>query len=120
MKTLYSEQYYRSNWGEFLKRVPGEYYINLEQELSNRMDTYIGVQLSGEDLNKIRNIEAKKIADSCEAKCRKQMQVLKDIMSGKVSFGYTHRAQEVRARSEFQKRFEFNCLQLADFRKKYK
>ena len=37
MKPLFSEQYYKDHWDEFLKRVPGEDYINLEADLDREL-----------------------------------------------------------------------------------
>ena len=122
-KALFTENYYRENWSRFIEKVPGEQYRNLEKELQARMAwmSHIpdGTKMDVTALETIKRIEAKKIADSCEALCRKNMQTLKDLEMGKASLGYTTHRQEHEARFNFRTRFEFNCLQLADFRKKY-
>ena len=47
------------------------------------------------------------------------MREVRAVREGRASLGYTTHLQEIRARYEFEARFEFNCLQLADFKKKY-
>lgn len=117
MKTLYSESYYRQNWGRFIKVVSGKHYRNLEAELQHQMSIY--KELPQEAINLLVKIEAQKIANSCETLVLEEKQTLKDLEDGKASLGYTTRNQEIQAKSELHQRFEFNCLQLADFKKKY-
>lgn len=117
MKSLFSESYYRQNWDRFIKVASGKHYRNLEEELQHQMSIYN--ELPQEAINLLVKVEAQKIADSCKALVLEEMQTLKDLEDGKASLGYTTHNQEIRARSEFHQRFEFNCLQLADFKKKY-
>lgn len=119
MKTLHTEQYYREKWYDFLKPTHTEYYIDMQNELDCNMRTFLDMGFSDEQLEIIRKVEAQKVADACKEKCYKQMNIVKGILDGSISFGYTTQTQEIRARKEFRQRFEFNCLQLADFKKKY-
>lgn len=117
MKARFSEEYYREFWDEFLKKVPGEDYINLEAELANAMKVYAGLPETA--LAIICKMEAGKIAEHCMELVKKQMRRIADIDAGRASFGCTTQRQEIQLRGEFRKRFEFNCLQLKDFKAKY-
>ena len=61
MKALFSEEYYRQHWDDFMKRVSGEDYINLEEELDYKMETFkdteIPEEVSTEIKEFIRTIE---------------------------------------------------------------
>lgn len=87
------------------------------------MDRYKTVDLPEDVLEKALNvviqIEAEKIAKSAKDLVMEEMAMLKRLEAGQSSFGMISERQEVAARSVLRQRFEFNCLQLADFRKKY-
>lgn len=117
MRSHYSEEHYRQNWERLIKKSNNPNYINLEAELADRMSIYKGIP--SEALETIRHIEAEKIAETCKVLVMKQMETVKELESGKASLGYTTKFQEVQAMHEIVERFEFNCLQLADFKKKY-
>lgn len=116
MKSRHSEQYYRDNWDRYIKKVPGPHYINLEEELEHNM--LIFAELPKEACDMLRKIEAKKISEKAENLVRSEMATIKAIEAGEASLGYTTKGQEIQAMNEFIRRFEFNCLQLADFNKK--
>lgn len=117
MKPLFSENYYRKYWNEFLQRVPGENYINLEEELTNVMRQYRDYGMPVEALPIVEKMEAEKLAERCLINVKKSLETIKRVECGKSSFGRITELQEIQARAEFKKRFDFNCLQLADFRK---
>lgn len=117
MKAIHSEEYYRKYWNEFLAKIPGDDYRNLEAELEREMNAYVG--LPEEAVHVVQKIEAGKIAKSCEDLVRLEMDICRRVDRGEASFGMMTQAQEIRARAEFRKRFEFNCLQLRDFKEKY-
>lgn len=119
MKALFSEKYYRQFWDRFLEKVPGDDYINLEDELKFEMHFYPDT-LPAEALQALEKIKAKEIANRCKELCLKEMETVKALEAGKASLGYTTQSQEIHARAEFRKRFEFNCLQLRDFKEKYR
>ena len=119
MKAQYSEEYYRKNWERFIKKVPSNHYINLEEELENRMKVYEGIGLPEAVISILRKGEAQKVADACKTLVTKELEMVKGIENGTVSLGYTTLGQEIKARGELRMRFEFNCLQYADFKKKY-
>ena len=119
MKALYTREFYQRNWDRFIKRVPGENYINLEEELDRAMRTYKDAGIPEQALGIIEKVEAAKIIERADKLVRKQLEVLKRIETGEASLGYTTQLQEIHARAEFHQRFEFNCYQLAVFREKY-
>lgn len=119
MKPMFSEEYYRKCWDKFLVWVPGGHFVDMEKDLVSSMKVYVSLGLSEDALSKIREIEAKKIADRVTLLVRDEMRVLRDVEAGRASFGYTTQLQEIQVRAEFHKRFEFNCLQLRDFTNKY-
>lgn len=97
--------------------MPGENYINLEEELTRTMRQYIENGMPTEALSVFEKMEAEKLAERCLRLVKKEMETVKQVEAGKASFGMTTELQEIQARAEFRKRFEFNCLQLSDFRK---
>lgn len=117
MKAMLSEEYYRSNWERFLKRVPGKNYRNLEEELDRYMKSFVELPTEAQEV--LRKMKAQEIAESCKSLVLEELAVIKAIEAGTASFGFTTKAQEVSHMSEYRERFEFNCLQLADFKKKY-
>ena len=117
MTAQYSEAYYRKYWNEFLKKVPGNDYINLEQELAHEMEIFS--ELPDEALTILKSIKAREIAEKCQERLTERMATVKAIENGEANLGYTTQGQEIKARGELVRRFEFNCLQLADFKKKY-
>lgn len=119
MKAQYSEEYYRKNWERFMRPVPGNHYINLEAELERRMQVYEGIGLPEAMMSILRKGEAQKVADACKALVTKELELVKGLENGTASLGYTTQGQEIKARGELRTRFEFNCLQYADFKKKY-
>lgn len=119
MKALFSESYYYTYWEKMLEKIPDQNYINLEAELSTAMQCYKEANLPTEALLKIQPIEAQKIADKCKALVMRELKTIKELEAGTASLGYTTQRQEIQARGELRKRFEFNCLQLRDFKVKY-
>lgn len=118
MKALYSEEYYRSRWDEMLASARGEHGINLEKELADKMSAYNeALKDTPEALEILKNKVAGEIVEKATRLVVAEMEVIKNIEAGKASFGYTTQTQEVQAQAEYRKRFEFNCLQLADFKK---
>lgn len=118
---LHSEEYLRNHWDEFLEKPKpyDEHYINMEAEFQDAMKVYYSINLSEDAMYVVTKIEAKKIADKSEKKIREHMKMIKDIMSGKVTLGYRTYGQDISNLRKLRERFEFNCLQLKDFRKKY-
>lgn len=117
MKSLFSEEYYRTNWDRFIKKVPGADYVNLEAELEHAMEVFSG--LPTEALEMLKKIEAEKIAEKCRSLVLKEMATIKSLENGEASLGYTTQGQEIKARGNLRTRFEFNCLQLKVFKEKY-
>ena len=119
MKPRFSEDYYRLYWGEFLKPVPSEDYMDLEGELEYAMKRYDNLCLPEEQINVVRKYEAQKLAKKCMEIVQEQKRVLIAIRGGKAAWGYTCKWQETMHEKEYIQRFEFNCLQLRDFNAKY-
>ena len=123
MKAMFSEEYYRSHWEEMLTTAKGEYGINLDRELADKLESYkeafkeMPKDAATQALEVIKAQVVKQIIETTTKLVLEEKAVVENIEAGKASFGYTTETQEVRARSDFRKRFEFNCLQLADFKK---
>lgn len=111
MTTLHSEKYYRDNWNRCLESSR----VNLEEEFERNMSSYNN--LPEDAVKVIRVMEAKKLIEKTEASCKDQMAMLKRILSGETSLGYTTQTQEIQAMHKLHTDFEFTCLQLADFKK---
>lgn len=127
MKAVFSEQYYEQIWEKMIVKVPGEDYINLEAELEAELNrhkaTITAAGLSEDVWEKVlpmyRAETVRKLVEKCTVLCKKEMARLKEIEAGKASFGMVTQAQEISARAELRKRFEFNCYQLSVFKKKH-
>lgn len=125
MKALFSEQYYREHWDELLKPCKkfwgrSQHCVDLESDLADYMDPYQAAGIPAPVLDVLRHQKAQCLADEMDTLVREEMRVIRDVEAGRASFGYTTYSQEYKARFEYRTRFEFNCLQLADFRRKYK
>ena len=114
MKAHYSEQYYRNNWDRFIKRVPGDDYMNLESELENEIKIF-----DEETKEMIKSIYANRIYENAISKLCERCAMIDDIEMGFASLGYTNKTQEVHEMHRIIQRFEFNCIQAKDFKKKY-
>ena len=119
MKPFYSEEYYKEFWNKFLVPVPGEDYINLEGELQSIIDDLLANGMPESAIFAIQKIEVPKLIEKCTKLVLKEMQIIKDVEAGKASFGYTTHLQENQHLYDFRTRFEFNCLQLREFKRKY-
>lgn len=119
MKAMHSEQYYRDNWDSFIKKVPGTNYINLEADMQILMQPFIDAGLPDEAIEILKKQNAQVVVDKCKQLVYSELYVIQRIEAGESSFGYTTEIQENKARSDYRLRFEFNCLQLSDFKKKY-
>ncbi len=126
MKAAYTERFYRDNWTELLSRKNDRYYMNLEADLETKMETAarrladLPREFAEKALETTRNMMAKEIAYSALKAVHEEMAMVKRVESGESVMGYSCKIQETQAREEARIRFEFNCLQLADFRKKYR
>jgi len=93
--------------------------MNLDGELALKMGVYRSSGISDVYIGVIQRIEAGKIAERARQIIGKELDIVKRIDSGDASFGMTTYRQEFEKRAEFVQRFEFNCLQLRDFKAKY-
>lgn len=119
MKPLFSEQYYKDHWDEFLKRVPGNDYINLEADLDRELAVLREAGLTEEQIKMVEHIYAKPIAEKCHTLVMEELKTLKAVMSGKAGWGYTTERGDYDAQYRFRTRFDFNCLQLREFKKNH-
>lgn len=97
--------------------------MNLEKDLHDEIKIYEGIEGFPVDALPIMKRKfAEKIATDAEAILKKHMNVVKKIRTADktgYSLGYTSVVQETAARAEYVRRFEFNCWQLAQFKRKY-
>lgn len=114
MKAVHSEKYYRDNYENFIKKTNDNDYMNLESELESELNIF-----DTDVIEKIRPIYAKKIYVKASKILKERMMMIQHLQSGKSSFGYTTQNQEIHEMHRIVQRFEFNCIQLADFKKKY-
>lgn len=127
MDTVFSKNFYMTNWDTFLNTRGSGRYLNMEEELAQYMEgisTVLPEEVKSSEhyttcLDTIRRTKATEMVKEVECLLREDMEVVKRINAGRSCFGYTSESQEVRAKSEYRKRFEFNCLQLAVFKQKY-
>lgn len=125
MKTIQSEDYYKAHWNEYMKPVPGNHYMNLENDLNQQIETYEAAMIAIPEeqrkkaLEVIKRQKATMIATETCARLKETMAMIKNIKAGKASLGYTTWNQERAALRDLVLRFEFNCLQLREFKIKY-
>lgn len=117
MKAMFSEKYYRDNWEKFMEESKDSGYMNLEEELEYSLKPY--AELPKEVIDALIPIKAKEIADKATEALKATMEIVKGIQEGTKSLGYNSRSQEAKETHRYITRFEFNCIQLADFKKKY-
>ena len=119
MKAMFSEEYYKANWDKFLSPVPGDDFIDLEGSLKKTMQKYIDNGMPEIAIPVVEKMEAQKLIDKMTDLVHKEMETLKRVLNGEASFGMMTQAQEITARANYHKRFEFNCLQLREFKAKH-
>ena len=119
MKASVSENYYFKYWQTMMERYGNDHKndADLEKQLERAMSLY--KDLPEIAVGVVKQVEAENIAKHCKERMIKRMGIIKDIESGKASLGYTNESQEVRARYELRQGFEFTCLALREFKKKY-
>lgn len=119
--SVHPESYYYSYWDEFLRTdgVDRETFIDMEKELNQAMQVYNGLGISERELNIFRKYEAQKIAERGREIALRQKAVWRKIQRGDASLGYTTDLQERQAQRRYLERYEFNSLQLRDFKRKY-
>ena len=115
MKARYSEEYLRSTWATLIQETPDGDYMNFEDELNYRMSVY--KELPTEAFKAVEKIEAQKIIEKATGTLKETMNMINDIEAGRKSLGYTTQIQETQEMHRMILRFEFNCLQLSDFKK---
>ena len=123
MKAIHSAEYYEKYWDRYMKPVRDWHihYMNLEEELKDclawmQYPEFEGHTITEEQGKNIQRAYAKQIAERVEKELREDMRVIRDVESGKTSFGYTTQNQEIAFRHEFRDRWEFNCYQLSKFK----
>ena len=119
MKSQHSEKYLRDNWDRLIKKSIVNDYMNLEEELSDYMKIFDDTELPDSAKDILRKTKAQEIANRAKKVLIDRMNFIKNVNEGNASLGYTTRIQEVQEMHRIVERFEFNCLQLADFNKKY-
>lgn len=119
MTTLFSENYYKTNWDRFIKPVAHSWYINLEKELTDTMGIFKSTEIPQNELAKLEKYYAKKIADKNTQEIKKQMAFVKDLNTNKISLGNIYACNEREQRYDLITRFEFNCYQLKVFIENY-
>lgn len=118
-KTLYPEEYYRQNWQRYLEKVPGDTYINMEADLGLLMKAYEGANIPEKALTVVRGMEAKKVFEYAKGIVLRQRDMVNRLLAGQASLGMISKTQEIHEMHDIRTRFEFNCLQMADFKRKY-
>lgn len=125
MKAVYSKEFWQSRWDKMMERVPGDSYMNLEEDLNREMKPIeealkeTNISVTEESYKAILRLKAKGVADKAEKKCKEQMAMIQRINRGESSLGHTTKQQEIHEFAELHKRFEFNCYQLSVFKEKY-
>lgn len=121
MKARLSEEFYRKYQDRFFAKYKKD--CDFEYHLKIRlmgMDFSIipeGVREEAKAI--ITKTWAKEVYDASREKLVKKMHLIKEVEAGKAGLGYTNPAQKFEAMHDLREGFEFSCLMLADFKKKY-
>ena len=119
IKMLFSEKYYRDNWNRF----KSESHMNLEEELEHRTRIYKTIDIPEDAKQQVLDIMSKKYAEEIIAKAEAELQETADMINrienGEATLGYTTQTQENRAMYRLVTQYEFNCIQLDDFRREH-
>ena len=119
MKTEYTEGYYRSIWNEMMNGRGARHYMNFEEDLEALMKPYSQHGFPEQAFEVIRKEMAKRVCSAAKEDLLKIRETVLALRSGNASLGNVSMRDEIVGRHELIQRFEFNCLQLADFKKKY-
>lgn len=118
MKSQLSEKFYFQHWDAMMSEYGEE--ADLEKKLESAMTRYKNLcGFSEQVIEVIRKEEAQRIANSCKEKMLKRMAMIKRLESGESSLGNINKAQEISESARLRKGFEFTCLSLREFKKKY-
>ncbi len=116
-KTWNTEDYYMKRWDEFLEYCPdpskhwiAACYMNLEAQLDSMVATMKGT-LTPEQFAIVKKGIAAEVAAKAQAKLKEDHKVVKRIINGEAHIDLEF--------NEYRERFEFNCIQLREFKKKY-
>lgn len=115
-KTMFTENYYRDLWDNLVEKYTKN---DPEKDLEIMMKAYMDLDLPESAKEVILQIEAKRVYDFISDTLKGTLRTLNAILSGKASLGYTTKIQEIQAMHDLREGFEFDCLRLSDFRKKY-
>lgn len=114
MKAQHSEDFYRAQWDHFSKK-----YTKNDPEKDLELLTSGLNELPQEAVEVIVRIRAQQVYNFLHEALIGTMQTIKAIQSGKASLGYTSLRQEIEERAALIEEFEFDCLRLGDFKRKY-
>lgn len=116
-KTWNTEEYYMKRWDEFLNNRPdasahwiASCYMNLEENLEKYVSTMHGV-LTPEQLEFVKRSFAPEVAAKAYAQLKENQKTVRQVINGEA-----HIDMEF---NQYRERFEFNCIQLREFKKKY-
>lgn len=120
-KTWNTEEYYMKRWNEFLANRPDtsdlalyESYMNLEERLRKYYSTMEGV-LTEEQLNHVKRSFAPEVAAKAYKELKQAQATVKQYINGEIAWG----TGGILNFNKYRERFEFNCIQLREFKKKY-
>jgi hypothetical protein len=80
MKAVYTKEFWQSRWDKMMERVPGDFYMNLEEDLNREVKPIEealkenNISVTDENHKTLLRLKAKGIADKAEKKCKEQME----------------------------------------------
>ena len=121
MKARYSEKYYRDNWDRFMNSSRMNFEKDLEHYMSGVSEglAELPEEVAEQALSVIRKEYARKIIANAKDRLLEEQKMICRIERGESSLGYISKTQEIQEMAKLVMMFEFNCLQLRDFTKKY-
>ena len=121
MKAKLSEEFYRKNQDRFFEKYQKDcdFEYHLKIRLMRRDFSIIPEEIREQAKAIITKTFAKEVYDASREELVKKMQMIKEVEAGKAGLGYTNTAQKYQAMHDLREGFEFSCLMLADFKKKY-
>ena len=118
MESLFSESYYLQKWDIYMEIYEE---ADLEKKLKKRLKVIDSMPISEADKAKAykvaEDVEARKIASECREEMLKRAAMIKSLLSGKASLGYTTKQQNIEQIRYLRSKFDFTCLALREFKK---
>jgi hypothetical protein len=117
MKATYSKEHFKKNEKEFMDQYSNKITgFNPYKELEDKMNCLSGLNLTDEQIGKIKKVYSNEIIEKATSMLKSKIQMVKEAKENSNSFGCITKIQEVREASQIVEEFEWNCYLLKQFK----